>query len=156
MGYQESRYTTIKCSFSQVKLILVKFRYNSPKIRITYNIFDFRGSASSEMKVAIIYLGGDSEMTIRPQIIVLWRKSSAFAKIIVSESRTKDLSRQLAGESSNFGLSQNESSSSALNTPSDISAQNSSSSPSKSVIGHVGPSASLVTRLVSKLTIASH
>lgn len=109
MDYQESRYTTIKCSFSQVKLILVefktKFRHNSPKIRI-YNIFDFRGSASSEMKVAIIDLGGDSEMTIRPQIIVLWRKSSAFAKIIVSESRTKDL----AGESSNFGLSQNESS----------------------------------------------
>lgn len=131
--------------------------------------------ASVETKVSKMELDGDSEMadvenesrtssfdmhqqsndstssgtTVRPQIIVSPRKSSAFAKTIKSESGTKEL----AGESSSFALSQNESTSSALNTSSEVATQNSSGSPSKSVIVRVGPSASLVSkfRLTSQI-----
>lgn len=76
--------------------------------------------------------------TIRPQIIVSPRKSSAFAKTIKSEDATKEST----GETSNFGLITNESSSSAS---SELTGQNSSGSPSKSVIVRVGSSASLVS-----------
>lgn len=77
--------------------------------------------------------------TIRPQIIVSPRKSSAFAKTIKSEGASKES----AGESSSFGLSiSNESSSSAT---SEMTNQSSSGSPSKSVIVRVGSSASLVS-----------
>lgn len=79
-----------------------------------------------------------SSVTIRPHIIVSPRKSSAFVKTIKSESGTKDSTE----ESSTFALSPNDSS--ALNTTGEIAGQNTTGSPSKSVIVRAGPSASLV------------
>lgn len=82
-----------------------------------------------------------SSVTIRPQIIVSPRKASAFVKTVKSESGSKEST----GEASNFALSQNESSSSALNTSGEIAGQTNSGSPSKSVIVRVGSSATLVS-----------
>lgn len=116
--------------------------------------------AGTESKIAKMELDGDTEMenadnetrnsfdahqkssdsssssssgsaTIRPQIIVSPRKSSAFAKTIKSENSKKESFR-------------NDSSSSSLNASNEIGGGSSSGSPSKSVIVRVGSSVSLV------------
>lgn len=98
--------------------------------------------------------GGSNETaTIRPQIIVSPRKSSAFAKTLKSENINETAG---SGESSNFAslAQQSESNSSASNasTASDTAGgQSASGSPSKSVISssvivRVGSSASLVSK----------
>lgn len=92
-----------------------------------------------------------SSVTIRPQIIVSPRKTSAFAKTMKSESGSKESS----GELSNFALSQNDSSSSALNASSETAGQNTTGSPSKSVIVRAGPSASLVSRFLGQKALFS-
>lgn len=121
--------------------------------------------AGTESKVVKMELDGDTEMadadnetrnsfdahqqssdssssgnaTIRPQIIVSPRKTSAFAKTGKIDGSSKDAS----GESLNFS----ESTSSALNTSNEIGGAGSSGSPSKkSVIVRVGSSASLVSK----------
>lgn len=90
--------------------------------------------------------------TVRPQIIVSPRKSSAFAKMLKSEnvSVNEAAGGSGSGESSSFAAlaQQSESNSSASNTSSasDVAGgQSASGSPSKSVIVRVGSSASLVS-----------
>lgn len=139
----------------------------------TYLDFDKRTdgpqdlSKASESKIAKMELDGDTEMadidsetsrtsfdsshqssesggaTIRPQIIVSPRKSSAFAKTMKGESLSKE-----SGEMSAFTLTQNETGSNLLAATNDVSGQGSSTSPSKSVIVRVGSSASLVSKIL--------
>lgn len=97
--------------------------------------------------------GGSETATIRPQIIVSPRKSSAFAKMLKSDVSVNEAAGG-SGESSSFAslAQQSESNSSASNTSSasDLAAggQSTSGSPSKSVIVRVGSSASLVSGFV--------
>lgn len=98
--------------------------------------------------------GSSDTATIRPQIIVSPRKSSAFAKMLKSENVSVTEAAGGSGESSSFAAlaQQSESNSSASNTSSasDLAAggQSTSGSPSKSVIVRVGSSASLVSACI--------
>lgn len=93
--------------------------------------------------------GSNDTATVRPQIIVSPRKSSAFVKTLKSENVSVNDTAG-GGESSSFAslAQQSESNSSASNTSSasdTVGGQSASGSPSKSVIVRVGSSASLVS-----------
>lgn len=95
---------------------------------------DIEMNDESETRAFDGHLSNDASgpsSTIRPQIIVSPRKSSAFAKTM----KTERASKQSSGESSAFAQTESNSSGS-----SETAGQSSSGSPSKSVIVRVGPS----------------